>query len=276
MTPAGCIPDMMTTRLPANPLRSHRALALLAVAASIAILAAACGGDSKTASPTQTAAPPSPAASVIADPPGASERGILRGTMTLDGAPVTAQFLGAGVVRDGLLTACQFNIPDVSQGRYEIQVVSDAEIRGCGAPGAQVVLWIFTNGQFIHAQQPAPWPGNGAAASFDATFSSATPMGATKPVTEFKGRVFDSAGNQRGGRVVEAFVDDVRCAVTSTRYGSDTDHFFTLVSAGPDYIPACAQGATLTFKVDGKPMPQTAVNDLSQGAQGKEINFTTD
>ena len=62
--------------------------------------------------------------------------------------------------------------------------------------------------------------------------------------------------------------------ITSTRYGSDVDHFYTLAVAGPEYVPRCAQGATLTFRVDGKAMPQTAVNDLAQGAQGHELNFT--
>lgn len=37
---------------------------------------------------------------------------------------------------------------------------------------------------------------------------------------------------------------------------------FSLDVVGPDAIPACALGATLTFRVDGQPVSDTAANDV--------------
>jgi hypothetical protein len=208
--------------------------------------------------------------------PGADERGTLRGTLTLDGAPLDADFLGVRVMRDGLAAACQITIPAVAQGRYEIDVAADTEIRGCGAPGAEVLLWTFANDGFIFSTQMTPWPGNRSAV-FDASFSSAAPEGAGEPVTEFKGHLFDRDGGELPpGTTVEAFARDVRCAVTSLRYGigDDEGRWYTLIVAGPGSVSGCAEGATLTFRLDGKPAAETAINDLGRSGDGHELNLT--
>ena len=97
------------------------------IAASLAVAPTAAG-------PVATADP----ATVV---PGVEERVRLSGRLTLDGQALDSPALGAYVIRDGLITACQADIPAVTAGSYAIPVMSDAESRGCGAarrPGAAV------------------------------------------------------------------------------------------------------------------------------------------
>lgn len=241
--------------------------------AVVLFLAVACRGGGRDDTP-KTATPASPATDVTSVP-GASERVTLRGTLTLDGAPFDAEFLGARVIRYGLGGACQDAIPKVARGRYEIPVASDAEVRGCGVPGAEILLWVYKDG-FIFSKETTRWPGGGAAVQFDATFSSADREGAGKPVTEFKGRLFDRDGSQLpGGTLVEAYVGDVLCGVTSLRHGDATEGYYTLVVAGPQSVAGCAIGARLTFRLDGRPAVETAVNDLGRGRDPHdELNLT--
>jgi hypothetical protein len=199
----------------------------------------------------------------------------LSGTLTLDGAPFDARFLGVRVIRDGLAAACQVTIPAVTQGRYEVQVAADAEVRGCGAPGAEILLWVYVNDTFVFSGRALPWLASGAAETFDASFSSAAPDGAAMPVTQFKGLLFDRDGRRLpGGTVIEAYVGDVRCGVTSLRYSDDLENLYTLAVAGPESVAGCAEGAEITFRLDGEPAAETAVNDLGRGSEGHELNLT--
>lgn len=225
---------------------------------------------SKTPASTLVAASP-------ANVPGSDERATLRGTLTLDGAPLDAEFLGARVTRDGLSAACQLTIPAVAQGRYEIEVAANAEVRGCGAPGAELLLWAFVNGAFIFSNETIPWPGSGAAAGFDASFSSGAPDGASKPVTEIKGHLFDrDGGNLPGGTAVDAFVGAILCGATSLRYGDDFEGYYTLIVAGPESVAGCVQGGTLTFRLNGETAAETALNDLRRGSAGHELDLTVE
>lgn len=247
----------------------------MVMGAAVLILAAtACGGSgqdgvSKTATPVVSAP---------TDVPGAAERATLRGALTLDGAPLDAEFLGVRAVRNGLPAACQYTIPAVIQGRYEVEVVSDAEVSGCGAPGAELLLWVFAGDAIIFSEQTVPWPGSGATAPFDASFSSDAREGASKPATEFKGHLFDRDGSMLpGGTVIEAFVGDVRCGVISLRYGDGFEGYYTLVVAGPESVPGCTEGARLTFRLDGQPAVETAVNDLGRGnADRPDLDLTVE
>lgn len=235
----------------------------------IALAGAACGGDDDP-DPTPTA-PPAPTSTPF---PGIDEQASLGGILTLDGALLRADFLGARVVRDGLVTACQDNIPAVTDGTYAITVAADAEVRGCGAPGAEVLLWAFVDDRYFVSTETTPWPGADVSASFDATFSSAAPEGASLPVTGFKGRLFDADGAELpGGTVVEAYIGDVLCGVTSLRYGDTTEGFYTMMVAGPQSVPGCDIGATITFRVDGIPAAETLTNDPN-GEIPDEVNLT--
>jgi hypothetical protein len=236
--------------------------------AAVALAACNDGGDGNNAGTPGRVTP-------LVVVPGADDRVTLRGTLTLDGAPLVAEFLGVRVVRDGLPAACQFSIPTVAQGQYEIMVVADAEARGCGAPDAGIMLWTFANDEFLFSHETLPWPGGGEEAAFNATFSSATPGGASTPVTQLKGRLLAGDGSPLpSGTDIEAYAGDVLCGVASLRYGIDFDRLYTLIVAGPEGIPACAEGATLTFTLDGAPAVETAVNDLDSSGEGTELDLT--
>jgi pimeloyl-ACP methyl ester carboxylesterase len=192
---------------------------------------------------------------------GARSRAILRGNLTLDGEPFDAEFLGATVQRNGMTSPCQYTLPTVDNGRYEITVFADAEVRGCGAKGAQIVLWTYSEDEQLFTTETLPWPGNGRTATIDAHFSTAQPHGAAPPRVELAGEVYDRAGNHLpAGTRVEAYVGETRCGIgTVRRTGSFAGYL--LAVAGPASIPGCERGATLTFRINGRPAVETAVNE---------------
>ena len=247
---------------------------MCAAIALLALAMVACSDDGDdNAPPTETLVTRVPTFTPI---PGVAERVTLRGNLTLDGAPLETQFLGARVVRDGLAAACQDTIPSVAGGEYELPVAANAEVRGCGAPGAEIVLWAHVSDDlFVYSKETLAWPGDGGEATFDATFSLADPAGATLPVTGIKGLLFDADGEMLpGGSVVEAFIGGTLCGETSLRYADATEGYYTLIVAGPESLPACAEGAPIEFRIDGKPADGTAINDLGAGANGEEVNLT--
>jgi hypothetical protein len=252
-------------------------IAVVAVGVAIASAAAACtdeGEGDGVSSPTPGVTRTGEAAATAV--PGVDKRAVLQGTLTIDGRPLEAEFLGVRVMRDGLVAACQAAIPAVSGGRYEIPVAADAEVRGCGAPGAQLILWAYVDGTYVYSNETAPWPGYAGSAKFHATFSTSAPAGASTRVTEVKGLLYERDGTTAlpGGTVVEAYVGDTRCGVTSLRYGDVTEGYYTLIIAGPETVPACAEDAAVTFRLNGEPAVQTAVNDLGGSAGGHEVNLT--
>jgi hypothetical protein len=193
--------------------------------------------------------------------PGARRRVTLHGGLRLDGGPLAAPFLGAVVLRrDGLVTPCQLVLSPVRGGRYSVTVMADREARGCGARGARIALWTFAGDRILYSTNRRRWPRPGRG-RFDASFSSARPAGAVPPRAQFSGQVFRTDGRQlRGGTRVEAYVGATRCGVTSVRrVGSFSG--FSLDVVGPDSVPGCTRGATLTLRVNGRPALDTAVND---------------
>ncbi|MDQ1467682.1 MAG: hypothetical protein QOH10_2097, partial [Actinomycetota bacterium] len=192
--------------------------------------------------------------------PGASDRVVVRGSATLDGASFDSQFTGAVVLRNGLVTPCQYTLPPVDRGRIEITVLAAAEGSGCGVAGARIALWTFAHERILFSTNTIAWPATGHAARLDATFSTATPNGAQPVVAQFVGEVFRRDGRELpAGTRVEAYVHGTRCAVASTRRsGSFTGYVISVV--GPDAVAGCTRGATITFRVDGLPALETAVN----------------
>ncbi len=203
--------------------------------------------------------------------PGADDRVVVHGSLTLDGAPFDAQYLGAIVRRGGLITPCQYTLPSVDNGRYEITVLADAEASGCGAPGAEILLWTFARSQILYSGQWVAWPENGATAALDTSFSVAAPAGGAPPTSDFIGEVFrrDGARLAPGARI-EAYVGDVRCGVASTRTtGNYSGYILSVV--GPDSIAGCERDATLTFRIDGQRATTTAVN--APGGRGHTLDL---
>jgi pimeloyl-ACP methyl ester carboxylesterase len=196
---------------------------------------------------------------------GARDRVVVRGSLRLDGAPFDARWLGAVVRRGGLTTPCQYTLAPVTNGRYEITVLADAESTGCGAPGAEILLWTFARDRKLYTGAAVRWPGNGRATSFDSSFSTAAPHGAAPLTSDFSGEVFRRGGRHvPPGTRIEAYVGDTRCGVASVRR---TGNFagYILAVAGPDSVAGCAAGATLTFRINGRPALETAVNEPGRG-----------
>jgi hypothetical protein len=186
---------------------------------------------------------------------------VLHGRLRLNGAPFDSRFLGAVVLRrNGLITPCHLALSSVSGGRYRITVMAHAEASGCGVPGARIAFWTFANDRLIYSRGARRWPDQNGS-RVDASFSSARPDGAVRPQTQFFGEVFTPDGRQLpGGTRVDAYVGRTRCGVTSVRRTGSFSGF-TLYVVHPDSIPGCRRGATISFRVDGRPALDTAVNE---------------
>jgi hypothetical protein len=198
--------------------------------------------------------------------PGARRRVALRGRLRLNGRPFDSRFLGAVVRKNGLVAACQLTLPLVRGGRYAISVMASAESAGCGGPGAEIALWTFADGQILTSRETHGWPRT-RRARLDFSFASGRPDGAIGPGTGFSGQVFRPDGRQLpGGTRIDAYVGSTRCGVASVRRtGSFTG--FSLNVAGPEAIPGCTRGGTITFRVNGRPALDTAVNEPDAAGQ---------
>ncbi len=244
------------------------------VVAAAAVATSGCSGDKGTAQPSGTG-PPAPTVAVqqstvpprtqapeVESEPGAEARVVVRGSATLDGAPLDAEFLGAIVRKDGLITPCQATLPPVKNGQYEITVMGEAEASGCGGPGSEILLWSFANDTQYFSRNAIAWPGNGRTTTFAPSFTTATPDGDVLPRTEIAGEVFERDGRQLPPRTrVEAFVDNTLCGVASVRTNGDFTGF-SLSVVGPQSVAGCTEGGTVTFRVDGRQTVTTTVNDF--------------
>jgi hypothetical protein len=196
-----------------------------------------------------------------------SDREVIRGTATVDGTSFDARFLGAIVLRRGLVTPCQATLPAVAHGRYSVTVLADAESSGCGKLGAHVVLWTFIHNTFLYSVNSVPWPATSRALSFGARFSSSTPAGAAPTTAEFTGEAFGRNGLPLpAGTRIEAYVGGTRCGIASVR-NSSAFTGYVLAVVGPDAVAGCTRGARLTFRIDGRPAADTSVVNTPPGQQ---------
>ena len=242
----------------------------------IALLVATASGCSSDDSDRNDAAPRSTTTASVSTtsttlPRPINGRVVVQGSATLDGEPLNAEFLGAVVVKDGLVTPCQATLPPVYDGQYAIPVMAASESIGCGTRRADILLWTFTSDKQFFATSATPWPTSGDSAQFDATFSRDTPNGPMKPRTEIAGEIFEANGQKVGpGARVEAFVGSTRCGIASTRRGGSFSGY-VLAVVGPRSIPGCTAGAQLTFRVNGKPAVETSVNDPKVRGEGLDL-----
>jgi pimeloyl-ACP methyl ester carboxylesterase len=214
---------------------------------------------------------PRPGTRAANEVPGAHERVVVSGRLTLDGAPFDANFLGAIVQRNGLVTPCQYTLPRVQDGRYDITVLADSEARGCGQDGAQVVLWTFANGERYYSNEAMPWPRQGRNAKFDATFSTSSPDGVAPAAAQFVGEVYDRRGrNMPAGTRVEAFVGETRCGLASIRRAGSFAGYLIAV-AGPESIAGCERGAPLSFRINGRPAEDTKTLNEEGGRDALDL-----
>ena len=198
------------------------------------------------------------ASSTSTGPPAAKGRVTLRGTARLDGTAFDAEFIGAVVLDAGLATPCNVTIPTVVGGHFALDVFGANELAGCGRPGATVVLWTYSRDTKLYSSRAIHWP-TGHAATATVDFSRADPRGAAPAVLELSGAVHRADGSQvPAGERVDAYIGNTLCGVASVRTGVFDGYILHVV--GPDSIPACRNGATVTFRVDGAPIVQTIVN----------------
>jgi len=202
------------------------------------------------------------AAGSAATPPERPNRVVVvRGTARLDGRAFGARWIGAIVRRRGLVTPCQATLPPVRAGRFTVPVFRRAASAGCGAPGSEILFWTY-RGERLFADRWQPWASTGDA--MRVRFSARRPQGAAPPVTELSGRAFDARGRPVPlGTRIEARVASTVCGVASVRTGGGFRGYILNV-VGPESIPACRSGATLSFRIGDQPAAQTAVNGTSQ------------
>ena len=79
--------------------------------------------------------------------------------------------------------------------------------------------------------------------------------------------VLDSSGERlAAGTVIEAYVEEALCGISSlppvVMVSGDAGTYLIAV-AGPESVPGCASGAPISFRVNGKPVPQTGTNDFA-------------
>ena len=194
----------------------------------------------------------------------------------LDGQPVEPDFLWVEVRKDGIHRTCSFDPVRLDgSGHYQLTVASDAEVNGCGAADAQVYVALFKDGERYISDEPVTWPANGGSATFNATFSTTRPAGAaTEPSaneyfgTTFFGSLLKADGTPApAGTTVEAYVADTLCGrkvVAPVVMVFDQPGSYELSVSSPASLPACTANGPVTFKIDGKPLPQTGVNDVSR------------
>jgi pimeloyl-ACP methyl ester carboxylesterase len=203
---------------------------------------------------------------------GSDDRALVRGRATLDGAAFDARFVGIDVIRDGLVTACGLGEQGIEDGRFRVEVRAEAETDGCGTRGAELVAWTVVDDVRLTSTATRKWPGAGRAARLEFEFSRSAPQGAETETTAFVGEVWHPDGRlARPGSRVEGRVDGVVCGVTSlSRSGGFSG--FTIKVVGPDAVPGCDIGATITFHVGGRRALQTAPNEPG-GGQGLDLTL---
>jgi hypothetical protein len=124
------------------------------------------------------------------------------------------------------------------------------------------LLWTFTNDAQYFSTKSVAWPADGRPTTFNPNFLTSAPNGGAPPRTEFAGEIFEHDGRQLpDGTRVEAYIGKTRCGVASVRTNGDFTGFILAV-VGPESVAGCAQGATVTFRVDGRQAITTAVNDF--------------
>ncbi len=199
------------------------------------------------------------------DQDAAKARAVVSGSARLDGDAFDARWIGAVVLDDQLVTPCQYTLPPVDGGQFEITVYGERESAGCGRPGAGILLWTFVDDEKLFTTEAIPWPDDGTA-DVTVDFATSEPAGAAPATTDFSGEVYRSDGERAPtGSLVEAYVDDTLCGVASIR-GSGSFIGYILSVVGPDSVPGCRSGEPVTFRVDGARVVESATNSPGASA----------
>lgn len=232
---------------------NHR-IRLLAAAVGVVLAAGCSSSTSAGRAPT-----PSTRVQVPAD------RVVVTGIGRVGGEAVTSRFVGAVVLRDGLVTPCQAELPPIRQGRFRVGVLADTVSAGCLAHGARLALWTFVRDSIVYSTNTVAWNSNARSLRFDPSFSVNTPNGAVPPLAQFQGSVLGTDGRVLGPpHQVSAFIGDTRCGIASVRSSPEFTGYILAV-VGPDSVPGCRREAPISFRVDGRAVAATSAVNTPPG-----------
>ena len=168
------------------------------------------------------------------------------------------------VTKGGLRQAgCAFPNESPVGGRYEVTVVGEGEVYGCGAPDTKLRMAAWVGDKFL-VSQAVDWPA-GPNATLDAAFDTATATDTTA-FSVVTGSILGADGKRLPPATrVEAYVGDTLCAeasIPAAVLGAATDDpdTYELLLPGPSEVPGCLTDAPIAFRVGGKLVPQTVLN----------------
>ena len=168
--------------------------------------------------------------------------------------------------------ACSFAAEPFVAGRYELTVAAERELHGCGAAGTKLQLVVFVGDNQL-LSQPFDWPA-GRDTTLDAALETARATDAVAFTAIFGGVIASDGKHMPPGTHVEAYAGEALCAAASVppvvMPFSDPDSYLLLIP-GPTAIKACTKDALLTFRVDGKAVPQTSTNDFNRDGHSVDL-----
>jgi pimeloyl-ACP methyl ester carboxylesterase len=205
--------------------------------------------------------------------PHESDRVTLSGTITLDGEPLRGAYVGVIVRRGRFATDCTYQLEPVFDGTYRRYLPGEAELAGCGGPGAKVYVWAMVGGKAVFSQQALDWPGPGWSSTFDVTMSRSDPGGANGPAFAVYGDALDDHGQPLPvGTRIEARAGSAVCAAGDVAPVARVA-YVTYVLIGVQPAPAgCGDGTTLRFYIHGRPSRESAILHYTNGITQLFIN----
>jgi hypothetical protein len=195
---------------------------------------------------------------------GADQRLAVNGTITLNGVPVSDGFLWADVVTEGRRRACSYTNAFFDQGRYRLLIAPEAETAECGAPGSSLLMVFFDEGQRYEGE-PVPWPDANTPLTLDLAFTADDVVANSSIGSAFSGELLGTAEELPAGTTIEAYIGDVLCGFSSippVQLVFDDGAGYDITVMSPTAIPACTEGATISFRVGGELIKETAIHDL--------------
>ncbi len=172
------------------------------------------------------------------------------GRALLDGQPLDADFIGAVVVDDGLVTPCQAVLPAITNGEVSLPVYTAGGAAGCLRDGTQLAVWTYVGEQEIFAEA-IDVRSTRDLGPIELAFSTDHPHADVPPTTGFSGELFDAAGARMTTGRVEARIADQLCGVASNRNHGSFDGYIIGVLR-TDAAGRCPEDGLITFTVDGR------------------------
>lgn len=190
------------------------------------------------------------------------------GDATLDGEPFDAEFAGAVVIDDGLVTPCQAGLAEVVDGAVEISVLTAEAAAGCARAGSTISIWIYRGDEQLFSE-PIEVRSLQDVRGAALTFRSDRPRASVPSTSDLHGEVYDASGERVSTGRIEAHVGDELCGIASIRgNGSFNGYILSILQD----TPRCPGGAPVTFSVDGIRAGPTIAN-VSPGRDAVDLTI---